>query len=139
MKDTLTNDFPESERIELVPGPRIMIVEDEVILAEMTRRILSRWGYEIVGVLTSGEEAVRQAKALKPDLILMDIRLAGAMDGLEAARQIVACRPTPVLYTTGYSYEIAENAGTVLGARSLALSKPVPPSQLKTAIESLLS
>jgi CheY-like chemotaxis protein len=138
MGDPLSKDVPVDVQVESARAPRIMIVEDEVILAEMTRRILSRWGYRIVGVLSSGEEAVVQAKDLCPDLILMDIRLAGAMDGLEAAQQIAACRPTPVLFTTGYSHEVAEGVIARLGARSLALSKPVSPPHLKIAIESLL-
>jgi len=69
-------------------GDKILIVEDELISAEYLKEILLQENYTVVGVTNSGEEAVRQARVEKPDLILMDIMLEGSMSGCEAAVQI---------------------------------------------------
>ncbi len=137
------NELEEDDSV-LSVGPegssaRVMIVEDEAVLAEMTRLMLDRWGYQVAGVLASGEEAVADASRLCPDLILMDVRLDGEIDGLEAARRIAGFCATPVLFTTGYGHVVGEEELRWLGARSLVLSKPVSPQVLREAIERLLS
>ena len=65
---------------------KILIVDDEVVVAEDIRRQLRSLGYVVVGVVASGSEAVQLAGEHRPDLILMDIKLKGPMDGIEAAR-----------------------------------------------------
>ena len=65
--------------------PRILIVEDEKIVAEALAGTLEDLGYEIAGIASTKEEAVRKAKDIGPDLILTDFRLPGEMDGIEAA------------------------------------------------------
>ena len=67
---------------------RIMVVEDEGIVALDIQSKLESKGYEVPAVVASGEEAVRQAEATSPDLVLMDIQLEGEMDGIQAAEQI---------------------------------------------------
>ena len=67
---------------------RVMIVEDERITAEDIHDILSHLGYTVTAVVSSGEEAIRRAEQTKPDLVMMDIRIKGEMDGVEAAREI---------------------------------------------------
>ena len=67
---------------------RILVVEDEQIVAEDLSLKLRRIGHQVVGMASSGEAAIRLAKDLHPDLVLMDIRLQGKMDGREAARII---------------------------------------------------
>lgn len=121
-----------------MPHVRVMLVEDEVILAEMSRRLLIRWGYDVVAVVSSGETAIRQAAAVSPDLIVMDIRLSGKLDGFEAARAICEERPTPILFTTGYSDETTETALEGLDGIFTVLSKPIPPPSLQAAVASLL-
>ena len=117
---------------------RILLVEDEAILAEMTRRLLLRWGYDVVAVVSSGESAVEQARATAPDLIVMDIRLSGSMDGFEAAQRISAERLTTILFTTGYSDETTEEALDETEGIYASLSKPIPPPALRAAVISLL-
>ena len=82
------------------PG-RILVVEDDGIIAWSLQKWLQRQGYEVVGVVASGEEAITQTVSLKPDVVLMDINLSGAMDGLEAVRQIRAEVDVAVVYVTG--------------------------------------
>jgi CheY-like chemotaxis protein len=84
---------------------RILIVEDEAIIALNLRRRLMRLGYIIVATTMSGEEAVRQAEALRPDVVLMDIRLSGQMDGIEAATQIHERFRIPVIFMSAYPNE----------------------------------
>jgi len=86
-----------------VAGPRILIVEDEDIIAMDLENKLKNMGYDVAGLASSGQEAVRQAAALQPDLVLMDIRLKGAMDGVTAAHQIRALFDTPVVYLTAHA------------------------------------
>jgi CheY-like chemotaxis protein len=84
-------------------GERIMVVEDESILAMLIKRKLQNWGYEVVDWVDTGEAAVKNAKEILPDLILMDIVLKGDMDGIEAAQQIRKDVDVPIIYLTAYS------------------------------------
>src|SRR5438093_6695154 len=83
--------------------PQILIVEDEAIIAADLERRLSCLGYEVIGMAASGEDAVRLATALKPDLILMDINLRGEMDGTQTAQQLRTQLQLPVVYLTASS------------------------------------
>src|SRR5690606_38383489 len=87
----------------LMSGERIMVVEDESILAMLIKRKLQNWGYEVVDWVDTGEEAVKNAEKYKPDLILMDIVLKGDMDGIEAAQRIREKVDIPIIYLTAYS------------------------------------
>lgn len=84
---------------------RIMIVEDESIVAMGIKHKLEDLGYSVVGVVATGEAAVQTALDTKPDLILMDIVLKGDMDGIEAAQKIHTRQNTPIIYLTAYSDE----------------------------------
>lgn len=84
---------------------RILIVEDEKIIAIDLQRRLERFGYTIVGMAGEGETAVSMALELNPDVILMDIMLAGKMDGIEAARSIKASRDIPFIFLTAFTDE----------------------------------
>ena len=84
---------------------RIMIVEDENIVAKDIQNTLKRLGYTVPAVVSTGEEAVEKASELRPDLVLMDIRLKGQMNGIEAADQIRSDFDTPVVYLTAYADE----------------------------------
>ncbi|MDQ7054267.1 MAG: response regulator [candidate division KSB1 bacterium] len=82
---------------------RVLIVEDENIVALDIQNRLQRLGYEVVGVASSGELAIRVALDTRPDLLLMDIRLKGKMDGIEAAKAIIKQLQIPVVYLTAYA------------------------------------
>ncbi len=83
--------------------PRILIVEDEAIVARDIHLQLLELGYEPVGHATRGEEAVELAGTLRPDLILMDLRLAGALDGLAAAAAIRVHWALPIVFLTAFA------------------------------------
>ncbi len=82
--------------------PRILVVEDEAIIAADLRQQLLKLGYEPVGHAVSGEQAVQLARELKPDLVLMDIQLAGEMDGVAASRAIQETLALPVIFLTAF-------------------------------------
>lgn len=86
-------------------GERILVVEDESILAMLIKRKLQNWGYEIVDWVDTGKDAIEAAKKTKPDLILMDIVIKGDMDGIEAAKKIRDEMDIPIIYLTAYSNE----------------------------------
>ena len=83
-------------------GERILIVEDETIIAEDLRCMLSELGYQVISGITTGLEAIHAAQKERPDLILMDINLRGEIDGVEAVQRIRANQDIPVLYISAY-------------------------------------
>jgi len=121
---------------------QIMVVEDERITAKDIESALESAGYGVTGLVHSGEEAVRKAGELRPDLVLMDIKLEGKMDGIEAATQIRERYDIPVIYLTAYSNagivqraKMTEPAGYLLKEQFGFLTKPFEESELNTTIE----
>ncbi|MBN2051334.1 MAG: EAL domain-containing protein [Spirochaetales bacterium] len=84
---------------------RLLLVEDERIIALDLQRRLERFGYQVIGIAAKGQEALEKAEAEKPDIILMDIMLSGDMDGIEAASIIKERFQIPVIFLTAYSEE----------------------------------
>lgn len=82
---------------------QILVVEDESIIAEIIRRNLLNLGYEVPAVVSTGEKAIEKVEELSPDLVIMDIKLKGEMDGIEAAKKIRSSFNIPVIYLTAYS------------------------------------
>ncbi|MDZ7690964.1 MAG: response regulator [Balneolaceae bacterium] len=83
----------------------VLIVEDQMIIALMLEKMVMSMGHTVVGKVTSGEAAVEAVKEHDPDLILMDIRLQGKMDGVEAMKKINEQIRKPVIFVTGNSDE----------------------------------
>ncbi|TRZ91213.1 MAG: response regulator [Methanosarcinales archaeon] len=86
----------------MMKGNKIMIVEDESIIAEDIRMSLINNGYVVSSVVSMGETAIEKVKDERPDLILMDIMLAGKMDGIQTAGMIQTTFNIPVIYLTAY-------------------------------------
>ena len=85
--------------------PRILIVEDDEIVAAVVSRRLTEMGYQPVGQAASGEQAIALAGELRPDLVLMDIRLEGKMDGIGAAQEIRQRFHIPSVFLSANSEE----------------------------------
>lgn len=81
--------------------PRILIVEDDRLLSFVEERLVSKLGYELAGKAADGGEAVQKAREEEPDLIIMDIRLDGSMDGIQAMKKIREFSKVPVIFLTG--------------------------------------
>ncbi len=116
---------------------RIIIAEDDSVIRMDLREELQRQGYLVVGDVGDGQSAVNLARELRPDLVLMDIRMP-QMDGIEAARILTNERLAPVVLLTAFSddelIERAREAGVVA-----YITKPWKQSDLKPAIEIALS
>ncbi|MEI7856163.1 MAG: response regulator, partial [Methanomicrobiales archaeon] len=82
---------------------RVFIVEDEVIVADDLAETLKSLGYQIAGTAKSGEQAIDKVSETRPDLVLMDIHLAGKIDGVQAAGDIHKSCDIPVIYLTAYA------------------------------------
>jgi two-component system, cell cycle sensor histidine kinase and response regulator CckA len=112
---------------------QILIVEDERIVALDLQRRLRRLGYTVAGVAGTGAEAIAHALALRPDLVLMDIRLPGGLDGLETAAFLRTHLNLPIIYVTG-----AVDPQTLTRVRqtapALLLGKPVTDERLHDAL-----
>jgi PAS domain S-box-containing protein len=116
---------------------RIQVVEDESIVALDIKDNLEILGYNVVAVESSGEQAIQKAIETRPDLVLMDIRLKGEMDGIEAAQQIRAHLGTPVIYLTAYADEATLQRAKITEPYGYIL-KPFEERELHTTIEMAL-
>ncbi|TGM85560.1 response regulator [Leptospira licerasiae] len=113
----------------------VLLVEDEAITAMLIRRELKKIGCNVVELATSGEDAVRIAKEDRPDLILMDITLAGAMDGITAASAIKGDADIPIVFVTGYQDRATRERAALTKPLGYFV-KPLQMDQLKSLIES---
>ncbi|OHD66037.1 MAG: hypothetical protein A2176_09750 [Spirochaetes bacterium RBG_13_51_14] len=115
----------------------LLIVEDELVIALNIQKILEKLDYSVAGIVTTGEDAVNKALELHPDLILMDIILAGDMNGIEAARAIRKEFDIPIIYLTANA-----DSTTVEQARDTLpygyLNKPINERDLFTNIDSVV-
>ena len=82
---------------------RILVVEDEHIVAMGIKKMLKSLGYQVTGIASTGEDAISKAESTFPDLVLMDIMLKGNIDGIETAREIITRFDLPVVYLSAYS------------------------------------
>lgn len=113
---------------------RIMVVEDQAIVAKDIRATLEGLGYEVPAVAHTGEDAIQKAAQTSPDLILMDINLRGEMDGIEAAGRIRERADIPVIFLTAYSDQATLDRAKLTSPMAY-LIKPFEESELRTAIE----
>ncbi len=120
------------------PRPiQILVVEDERIIALNLKENLEALGYAVPAIAATGEQAIAAATDLQPDLVLMDIRLKGAMDGIQAAEQIWERLQIPIIYVTGHSDRSTLERAKVTTPFGYVL-KPVKERELYVAIETAL-
>ncbi len=114
--------------------PRILVVEDETVVARSVSRCLETAGYHVVARERSGKKAIQTAELMRPDLVLMDIVLQGEIDGIEAADWIRSRLNLPIVYLTAYeSKELVERAK--LTDPYGYVSKPFSPNVLVRTID----
>ncbi|WP_410509895.1 response regulator [Methanosarcina hadiensis] len=117
-----------------MPEGRILIVEDEHIVAMGIKRMLKNMGYTLAGIASSGEDAVNKAESTFPDLVLMDIMLKGEMNGIEAAKKIKARSGLPVVYMTACSESKIVESAWKTGPSGYVV-KPFDEKDLKKSID----
>ncbi|OGD72087.1 MAG: hypothetical protein A2Y64_09045, partial [Candidatus Coatesbacteria bacterium RBG_13_66_14] len=116
---------------------KILVVEDEMIVARDIEARLENLGYAVIGLESTGEEAVRTALSATPDLVLMDIMLKGEMDGIQAAERINRELDVPVVYLTAYADETTLERAKITGPFGYIV-KPFEQRGLHTTIETAL-
>jgi diguanylate cyclase (GGDEF)-like protein len=118
-------------------GASVLVVEDEVIIGQDIRRILLGFGYEVLAVAATGADALRAAEAHPPDLVLMDIKLGGPLDGIQTAARLREKHDLAVVYLTSHSDETTLARATATGPHGY-LVKPFTDRELRTCIEIVL-
>jgi PAS domain S-box-containing protein len=116
---------------------KILVVEDEKIIALNVKESLESLGYVVPAIADSGEKAIEKAIQFRPDLVLMDIRLKGNIDGIQAAEQIWNSMQIPVIYVTGHSDKSTLERAKITAPFGYIL-KPVKEQELYVAIETAL-
>lgn len=116
---------------------RILIVEDDGITAKDLEKWLTGLGYNVSAVASSGVDAIKKAKEINPDLVLMDIILGGDIDGIEAAKQIHVYRNIPVIYLSAFSDEVTLQRANITEPFGYVL-KPFDEKELHMTIEMAL-
>ena len=117
----------------------ILIVDDDPVLALEVSGSLWELGYAVVGIVATGESAIRNARESGPDLILTDIMLAGRMDGREAAMEIRKTHDTPVIFMTAFGDKRHSKSARLLAPEGLGyLVKPFTKCELGKEIERVL-
>jgi PAS domain S-box-containing protein len=117
---------------------KILVVDDEATIATQLEERLNHLGYEVAGCASSGEEAVKLAKKMKPDLVLMDIVMPGRMDGIEAAARIKQDADIPVIFLTAYGDDHFIKRAKRAAPFGYIL-KPFQEAELKANVELALS
>jgi DNA-binding NarL/FixJ family response regulator len=113
---------------------KILVIEDNVVDLIELEEGLTAEGYIVVGTSESGSQAVSMAETLAPDLILMDIKLSGQMDGIDAAQKIKSFKDIPIIFLTGHSDMAIVKRASMVHPQGFIL-KPYTPDQIKAAIE----
>jgi len=122
----------------IMPKAKIMIVEDEPMLALELKEDLIELGYEIPDVLSDGDTVLAAVAKTHPDLIMMDIKLYGYRDGIDAATRLRAFYKTPVIFLTSYPLsEIGDRLDRLDGV--IYIGKPYKIENLSQIIESALA
>lgn len=116
---------------------RILIVEDDRVVARDIAQQMSRCGHVVIGSVATGEEAITLAARERPDLVLMDVRLEGELDGIDTARHLHESLNLPVVFLTAYADEETVQRATVTEPFGYVL-KPFDDLQLRTVVEMAL-
>ena len=115
---------------------RILIVEDEQIIAADLRNKLQRMGHEVVGMAIAGDEAIAIAKQVRPDVVLMDVQLEGEMSGTEAAREIQRQTGAQVIFITAFPGVFLRDP-MKMTEPGICLGKPFSRVQLEAALSAV--
>jgi CheY-like chemotaxis protein len=116
---------------------KILIVEDELLIAKNTGKKLQTLGYTITDIVSSGEAAIASFRQNRPDLILMDIAIKGEIDGIETAIMIKSIEDIPVVFLTAYADDITLEKASNTGCYGYIV-KPFKERELHATIKMTL-
>lgn len=117
--------------------PKILIAEDDCIMALELQETLQELGYNVPELVCSGKDVIEMSKKINPDLIIMDIRLKGGIDGIEAVNKIHSFSNVPILFLSGYADKGTLEKIKGSGAAGF-IGKPFDTARLKSAIKTIL-
>ncbi len=113
---------------------RILIVEDEIVIASEIKLRLEALGFGVIGIVNNGLEAIKKAELDEPDVVLMDITLKGKMNGLEAAREIDKITDIPVIFITAHTDRSTLDSAREASSHGI-FTKPFSDEELTAAIQ----
>ena len=116
---------------------KVLIVEDEGLLAMNMKRVLVNGGFSVTGIAVSGEKALKSVKENRPDLVLMDIKLKGKLDGIETVELINEQHSIPVIYLSAHADENTMNRASRTNPIGF-IRKPVEEGQLCRIVRNVL-
>ncbi len=123
-------------KILLMENKKVLVIEDDSILSLFYRSLLKRMGYSVVGVINNSNDVANAVNKHQPDILLMDVKIAGDADGIETAREIRTGNGMPIIFTTGNSEpETVKRAKEV--SNSYYLVKPILEMDLKKVLDGL--
>lgn len=117
---------------------KVLIVEDEVIIALDLVHQLQSIGYDLISIVNSGEEALRAAKESKPDIVLMDIKIKGQFNGLYVARELNGIYHIPIIFVSAYSDPETEEMAEK-NSPCCYIHKPFTSEELREAIDKVIA
>ena len=121
----------------MTEGALVLVGEDELLVGQVLCDLLASAGYAVLGPAAKGAEVLELARGRKPDLLVLDIGLRGAMSGIEAAKVLQKEMDVPVLFLSGYATEdIARRIAEVRGAS--VLTKPILAEKLFAEVRKIL-
>lgn len=122
--------------IVAMKSKKIVVVEDELIVGMMIKLKLEKMGYSVAGFASKGKDAISMVSAIHPDLILMDIRLKGGIDGIETAMRIRDSYNIPIVFITADSSKATRERANLAGPQGY-LTKPFMDEDLGNIVHSV--
>ncbi len=119
-------------------APRVLIVEDELLVAWHLESLVREQRLEVCALVPDGDGAIEQADDMGVDLILMDIRLAGRMDGIEAARRIRERHDVPIIFITAHGDPATRDHVERVVPGAPIISKPITADRLREAVAAVM-
>jgi DNA-binding NarL/FixJ family response regulator len=116
------------------PSKKILVVDDDKTTASVMQLYLENFGFAVAAIATTGNEAIEKAKTLKPDLVMMDIRLGQGLDGIDAAEVIMMRMDIPVIYVTAHTDEDTLERAQMTNPAGF-INKPLRETDLLTTIK----
>ncbi len=116
---------------------RILIVEDEFIIAEDLKMTIQNFGHEVIAIVSTGENAISFTDRFVPDIIFMDINLDGGINGIDAARSIRKKHDIPIVFCSAYIDVVTQRETSQIKLGTF-ISKPIEESKIQSALNNFI-
>jgi DNA-binding response OmpR family regulator len=138
-KDDQKQAVPSEINSEVNKNRKVLIVEDEILVAENLREAIQGAGYVVVDIVLTGEEAINKFSLFDPDIVIMDVKLAGKLDGVNVANSIHKnFKQVPIIFLSAYSQDKFPQILELPPDSYLYINKPFDINKLPKSIETIL-